>query len=326
MGWREDVDALRDLGWSWTRIAAHYGVSERAVTKWLLGEVPERVESLPRPAALEWETTLVVSDMQFPSIDWDLFETTQAIAAYVNPDQIVWNGDSIDFQQLSTFAHNPYLIGTAKRDVEDFHARVRDPLMSAADVGAEDELWVDGNHEHRVFRYIRAGVPGLGIDVNSTRDFLQLPEATRHWRYAKGVGPMLGRLLVNHGWRTNAPGGYAAKNSLVDLRSVSVLLGHTHRVGMTTSAARHPDTQEFITYEGWEMGHACDPRAVPKQLEGYEDWVQCAGALVRVHRETGVFQVDLMPVKDNDTVVVGGAVFTVERTRGNIWVIDGMGS
>ncbi len=314
MSLADDLVKLRALGWSWSRIAAHYRVSERAVRRWRT-DPPEGADRLPRPSVLDWETHLVLSDLQYPYHDRDLVElVVGGLVPDLDLDGLLWNGDILDLPQLSRFSPNPYLLGLARDDVASWQAEVRGPLIDA--VGGAAEVLIKGNHEDRDRRYIQSVAPALA-GIVSSHQFFQMPDEVPIFEYGKGIGPMLGDILVNHGWRAQAHSAYTAKNSVADV-GVSVLLGHTHRLGHYATRTIDPRTQSMATMHGYEMGHMCDEGTVPKATTGVQDWQQCAGAVVKVKRDGSAFDVDLLPVVDERWVHYDGRVYEVERSR-RLW-------
>lgn len=310
---RGDIDRLRGLGWSYTRIGAHYGVSEREVGRWHRGETfPDRPTA--PPLALNWGTAFIVNDVQFPSWDPALFEVATQIARDAEVDRVIWDGDNLDFEQLSSFAHNPYKITTARKDVARFHADVYDPFRREVPTLVEED-WNDGNHEYRVQRYLEHNAAALG-ELFDQRDFLELPEEVRFHSYGKGVGTWLTpKLLVAHGWQASKWSAYTAKANLMDVGGqVSVITGHTHRVGVFMH------TTPGGVQASYEVGHMCDPALVPKAIQGVNDWQQVAGTIVRYERGGDAFHVELLPVigSKQDRVIANGREYRLERGR-RLW-------
>src|SRR6185503_13997294 len=82
------------------------------------------------------------------------------VARDVQPDTVVLNGDVVDFPQVSRFTHMPGAGSLSLQDEIDFTRekivrRVREACPDAA------LLWVIGNHEHRLVRYLADTAPEL---------------------------------------------------------------------------------------------------------------------------------------------------------------------
>lgn len=309
---RSDINALRDLGWTWTRIAAHYGVSEREVRRWQTDPVDGYL--LP-PLALNYYTALIINDTQYPSYDPALWEVTCQIAKDAEVEVIIWDGDMLDFEQLSSFTHNPYKITTASSDVEGFHRDLRDPLLSAAKETLREEHWNNGNHEFRYTRYIERNAPAIGR-MPEPRDFLQIPDSIEFHEWGKAQGTWLGdSLLVSHGWNALKWSAATAKANALDVGTVSVITGHTHRIGMFAHTILDPKTGKPQVQVSWEVGHMSNEATLPKSVEGFNDWQQVAGTLVRKERGGNAFHVDLLPVfgSNLDRVIANGREYQIER-------------
>lgn len=302
-----DVNRLRNLGWTWTRIGAHYRVSEREVRRW-----SEHAEDAPKgllpPLVLSYATVLVVNDAQYPHHDPALWEVTCQLAQDVEPEQIVWAGDMIDFPQLSSFKFDPHKTGKAKEDVEGFHVELREPLLNAAAKGVgykPDEIWLDGNHEHRYTRYMEENSNALE-EADPVR-FLELQDVDKYYPYGTRIGhKIVPELAVVHGWRVTK----SALKEHVLAMDCSVIHGHTHRISQyrTTTAARD--------LAGFEVGHMSDYRKVPGHHgKGKPDWQQVAGTVVRHSRQGESFNVEVAEVfgRNNDRVIFGDREYRLDR-------------
>src|SRR5690606_19500051 len=170
---------------------------------------------------------LIVNDTQYPAWDPALWEVTCQIARDAQIDWLIWDGDMLDFEQLSSFKHNPYKITTASQDVEAFHRDIRDPMIAAVADTLEREDWNDGNHEFRYQRYCEHNAPALGA-YPTPKEFLQLPDDVTWQPYGRAVGTMLTpKLLVAHGWQARKHSGYTAKANAEDVGAgLSGICGH----------------------------------------------------------------------------------------------------
>lgn len=303
-----DIDKLRDLGWSYTRIGAHYGVSERWAAKWHKGQ-EEMPEGLAPPATLNWGTALIVNDTQYPHFDKALWEVTCQVARDAEVDTLLWDGDILDFEQLGRYSHNPYRINQADADVAGFHRDLRDPILTEVPT-IRRERFMSGNHEHRYNAYVDHNASAVG-SFPGLREFIGLPDEVEFHEYGRARGTLLTPdLLVAHGWRAQRWSAYTAKNSLDDIgRQKSLIVGHTHRVGL------HMQTTPWGPVACWEVGHMCDPENLPKSMQGEQDWAQVAGTLVRYERDGNAFDVKLNIVIGSkaDRVLVGEREYQLER-------------
>ena len=303
----DDINALRLRGWSWTRIGAHYRVSEREVIRWVAkGTTPPRVPA--PPTQLSWRTGMVVNDLQFPYHDPALWEVTCQIARDAEVDHLIWDGDILDFPQLSRFVHNPYLLNKASEDVEEFHTQCRDPFLAAVPT-LETEDWNDGNHEWRYERYQMSSGPALDGAYPEPKQFLRLPDEVNYQPYGAGIGTVLcnDSLLINHGWIARMHSAYTAKGTAEQIGSMSAVIGHTHRVGV------YQRTTPVGTQKVYEVGHMSDERLVPKAKPGVQNWQQTAGTILKYRTDGTAFSVHINEVINGKYILVGDREYTVCR-------------
>lgn len=295
----EDIAGLQELGWTWTQIGAHYGTSERGVRRWVKdGTAPP---GLAPPAALRHYKMLVVSDTQFPHIDRDLWETTLQIADDAGVEEVVFDGDMWDFEQLGSYKHNPYRIRQAKDDIRDGRQVMVDPLDELTTV--KTKRFSLGNHEWRAAKYFDLNAGALGVDLD-WHEFMELDQEWEIAPYGKaqGVYPTP-ELLVAHGWRANK---YTAANTLADIGScANVIIGHTHRVGTFF----HQTPLGLV--RAYEIGHMADVESLPKAVPGWQNWTQMAGVIVTVARDGSYFDVEMNPVVGDGVVLANDREYRV---------------
>ena len=265
---------------------------------------------MSEPLRKKFGTALVVNDLQFPYHDPALWEVTTQIGIDAGVDTVIWDGDILDFENLSSFAHNPYKIRTADEDVRAFHPEVREPLIKA--IKPKREIWNNGNHEYRYTRYSEHNASALGMRVEP-RDFLMLPKKVQFTEYGKGIGFMLTpKLLISHGWNASKWSAYSAKATALDLGDLSVVCGHTHRIG-----AFYHTTPRGVQ-ASYEVGHMCDWKRVPSGtvgVGGFPDWQQVAGTLIRYEKGGDSFHVEVLPVfgSKQDKVIANGNLYRIDR-------------
>lgn len=302
-----DIDILRNKGWTWTEIGATYSASERQVRRWV---DEQEAPSLPPPVDVNYDTAFVINDTQYPYHDPALWEVACQIARDTNPDTIIWAGDMIDFPQLGTYKHDPYRLRSADQDVEGFHDDIRLPLLEAVK-GEPRELWANGNHEDRYKRYREKNEQPAGRGIlPHIKEFLRLPEEVDYVDWGKCSGHLLTpKLLIAHGWYARKWSAYTAKAHSVEVGDISVLTGHTHRIGQFAHTTRSG------TQVAYENGHMCDPDATPKATAGYQNWQQVAGARIRYERGGDAFDVELIPVfgPKRDRCIAGNREYRISR-------------
>lgn len=301
---------LHSIGWDWTRIGAHYKVSEREARRWFLDpdvEAPRPEQVTQPPKVLDYAPVFVVNDTQYPHHDPALWEVACQIAADAEVEEIIWAGDMVDFEQLSSFKFDAHKTAKAKDDVWGFHRDLRHPLLESVKraTGAQPkEVWLDGNHEHRYQRYCESH---SALEDADPVKFLELHEVSAYYPYGTRIGHFLTpSLAVVHGWST----AKAAVRTHVEEMGCSVIHGHTHRV----SSWRKRTSRECLV--GHELGHMSDFRKVPGfHGKGAPDWQQVAGTIVHRARRGESFNIDVLEVfgDKDDRVMANDRVYHIER-------------
>lgn len=310
-----EIEGLRALGWTWSRIGASYNVSEREVRRWSDGDgVPERAPA--PPVQLRYGTAFIVNDLQYPYFDKALYEVACQIARDSDVTKLMWDGDDLDFEEFSSFGHNAYKLTTAESNVDGFHKDCRDPMLDAVEDTLEEEDWNNGNHEYRYTRYMERNAPALGKYIDA-KTFLKLPRDVNFVEYGRAIGTWLTpKLLVSHGWQAAKWSGQTAKANATDMGDLSIITGHTHRIGVYAQTL--PGGRVQWSYE---VGHMCDDKAVPQGTAGeggMPNWQQVAGTIVRYERGGNAFHVELIPVIGDklDRCIANGREYTIDRRKG----------
>lgn len=255
----------------------------------------------------DYHTIFVVNDTQYPYTDMAVWNAVCRVAADVDPDELVCAGDMIDFDCISRFPANPHVQLSVTQAVDGMHAQLLDPLIQAAD--PKVKMWLDGNHEERLDRYVREQLPALEDEVRLPVT-LRINEWDGYVPYVAGRGytPHPG-LLITHGWKASKHSAYSAK-AHVDETHMSVMHGHTHRL------ASYYKTTPAGTYAAYEMGHMTDVNRCPGfATGGVPNWQQTAGHIVRINSFTGhchVEQTSIFGPEGDRRALVSGKEYQVD--------------
>lgn len=207
---------------------------------------------------------LVLPDMQIPYHDESAVEVALAIARAWQPDEVILLGDMMDCAPFS--AHPPMTVADA---CHDFLAGEVAPMNRIIDTlqGRKGRpiIYIEGNHEHRIQRWLAAKAGRLGETLFRTFN----AEALIRQRVG-GDGKSRGE-RVHFKWVPYIPGGFhsyhliapnlvalhgwsiaanAAKAHLDAARCYSVVHGHTHRRQSLT--VRNPINNDV--YTAWSPG------------------------------------------------------------------------
>jgi hypothetical protein len=170
----------------------------------------------------------IISDIHYPFHDE---RTVYAVFKFIDdfkPDIIVWNGDTGDFYNISSFDKNP------KRTFrfEDELLGIREDLLvpCAKSWSWAVQYWAFGNHEERLRVYL-AKHPELAGLVNLDK-ILGLSELGFQVLPYGGVLDYLG-FAITHGTRySSLPNGTARIHA--QMIGGSGVVGHSHRIGQWT--------------------------------------------------------------------------------------------
>lgn len=181
---------------------------------------------------------VVLSDAHIPKQDTASWSVALAAIRDLKPDHVWILGDFLDLASVNRHEKAAGDDYTLRQELWCGN-RALDEVAAAIGNRRCDLLFVDGNHENRMERYVASGrcPPELRDTLEEIPDALCLRE--RGWRY---VGPDQqplydGSLAVFHGqWYGKH---HAAKH--LDEMAGSVLYGHTHRPQqMTKQTVRGP--------------------------------------------------------------------------------------
>ena len=192
---------------------------------------------------------LVLSDIHIPYHDQAALALALAYARDYRPTHIVLNGDILDAQEISSHPkdkHNPITFQDELNEARQFLRVLRHDHKAAKIV------YTMGNHEHRLERYLTAHAPELAsVDALALDELLELQ--------AHGIEFMdqrckvqIGPFEVFHGSIIRKDAGNSVRGHMTR-RGGSVVMGHTHRMGIVARADRNG------VHWGIENGHLSDP-------------------------------------------------------------------
>jgi predicted phosphodiesterase len=193
------------------KLQERMGVSRANVSEKPIG-ISDRREEL--------EPLLVVSDAHIPfhsPVWWDLL---LQVGRDLRPKTLVVIGDFADFYAVSDHDKSPDRANQFDRELDTVDACL-DQLDA---LGAPDKLYVEGNHEDRLRRYLMKN-PALA-GVVSTERLLRLKE--RGWQFVPYKHhDSRGAVHFTHDVGTS---GRNSVYKALELYQHSVITGHTHRM------------------------------------------------------------------------------------------------
>jgi metallophosphoesterase superfamily enzyme len=234
---------------------------------------------------------LVVPDVHVPFHDRRAWDLALRVIDGVKPDCVVSLGDLGDF--YATNAHGKSY-GREQRFAQELaavQAAVRE-LVSAS--GRARRIWLQGNHEENLERYVAKNAPQLEDLVPHGPDLLKIPPKDTWIPYRSSV--QIGKTTYVHG--LSAGQGAALKN--LACAGENVVTGHTHRAGLawggTTNGDRH-----FSMECGW-LGDR-EQITYMQQIQ-MRNWAQGLG-LVQMDNKTGHCWPSFIPFVKRHAIVLG---------------------
>ena len=171
---------------------------------------------------------VVFSDIHAPFHDRNAIALAAKIAAWWKPDIAIYNGDDVDFYQLSRFDKNPNRTARIQDEIDAWHIECVAPINAA--LGKARKIKVSGNHEDRLRRKLWANPDLFGVRS------LELPDLMQLHKYGIEYAELRVRfgnvLEVTHGTRVSKWAGYTARLEQEQRRyGISTITGHVHRAG-----------------------------------------------------------------------------------------------
>lgn len=290
-----------------------------------------RVESIKapklKPLDRKYKTCVILPDLQIPYHDEKAISVALQIVEKVQPDCVVFLGDSLDLPEFSRFEQRPEFARSTQESINTFHqllATVREMLPRA------EIVVLAGNHEKRLeSKILNNAMASYGLRRADQLDHwpvLSVPYLTAmdtlNVKYLDGYPAnkywINQRLQVRHGHIVRSSGSTA--KSVSDDERVSTIFGHIHRIEM------HYKTVNV--YDGARTNFAFTPGCLCKidgsvpstksgygtngeSLVNYENWQH---GLAVVNYQDGDAPFNLEPVfintLDNYSTSYRGEVFT----------------
>lgn len=307
------------------------------VKAWLTKKVLARLERAPifevpapsRPREGRVRRALVLPDTQtgfawsaghrglIPYHDRRALDVALQVAAGGSFDELIWLGDNLDFEELSTkFTRDPLAAQTTQPAIDEqswWYARARQLAPSAA------HKVFDGNHEQRMKRALQEKASwavhlhraGESRPVMSVPYLLRLDELGVEWLGEYGSEYWLwDKVRITHG-DTHASGGGRTVSKVLASAAHSQVFGHVHHVEMAAKVVWGPTGSQLVSVAS--PGCLCRTDGTVPGTKAKPDWTQ--GVLVvEMDVETG--DIVMHPVQiTNGRTIYGGRLYEgVDRT------------
>ena len=171
---------------------------------------------------MKLEPILVVADAHRPFHNQRAWDLMLEVGQVFKPHHLIVNGDLADFYSVSSHAKDPARVDRLDEELADVNAGL-DQIDS---LGASKKVFIGGNHEDRLTRYLQDRAPEL-YGVIDIPHLFQL-KTRKNWEYVPYKHDIrLGKLYATHDVGT--AGRYATYKAL-DTYQHSIVTGHTHRI------------------------------------------------------------------------------------------------
>lgn len=237
---------------------------------------------------------LIIPDTHVPYHDKRALDLMLKVGKDFKPDTVAILGDFADFYSVSSHSKDP----NRKRNLEFEIEAVNKELDKIGKLGADVNIFIAGNHEDRLERFLMDKAPEL-FNMVQVKQLFRLRE--RGWRYVPYKdNARIGKLYLTHD--TGTAGATANVRALNDFQ-YNVAIGHTHRMGYNIigNARGEPHVGAML---GW-LG---DVKQVDymHRIKAARDW--CLGFGVGYMEPSGVVHLQPVPIV-NYKCVVGGKLF-----------------
>jgi len=239
------------------------------------------------------KSIVVISDLQSPFHDVAATKTIAKFIKHYRPSSVVSVGDEIDLPQISRWEEGGE--GEWQRDLGR-HRDITVDLLAELQV---DHI-VRSNHSDRLYNKIKSKAPGfLGLPELEIEKFLKLDSlgiTYHHEPYE--LAP---NWLLMHGDEGNVqPTAGATALGLAKRSGMSVVCGHTHRMGLTHHTQGW--TGKTKTIWGMEVGNLMDYKFARYIKAGLFTWNKGFGLL---HVDGTTVMPQLVPIVNNSFTVDG---------------------
>lgn len=208
---------------------------------------------------------LFVPDCHHPFVDKKAWRLLLKIGQQFKPDILVTLGDFLDCFSVSAHDKDP----RRKLFLDDEVEAGKRALAQLDNLGAKKKIFVAGNHEFRLARYLMQKAPEL-FNTVKIEDLLELKK--NDWHYIPYRDSYkIGRLWVTHD--TGRAGRNANNQSMDDFQS-NVVIGHTHRIGYSISSNAKGSPHVGAMF-GW-LGNAAEADYMHR-VKANRDWALGCG-------------------------------------------------
>jgi predicted phosphodiesterase len=236
---------------------------------------------------------LFIPDTHRPYHDKKAFGLVLKVGKAFKPDVTVVLGDFADFYSVSSHSKDPARAMKLDEEIKD----VKRGLKDLAGLGAKQNVFIEGNHEDRLRRYLEDAAPELH-SIISIPQVLGLSE-NKQWTYVPYKSDYrLGKVYLTHDIGT---AGRTSVLKCLDSYQHSNITGHTHRMAYVVEGNAAGEAKLAAQF-GW-LGDV-EAADYMHRMKARKDWVHGFG-IGYLEEKTGVVYVTPVPIVNYSCVVEG---------------------
>jgi len=170
---------------------------------------------------------LIVNDLHRPFHDQPTLRAVEKFWDDFQPDLEIYDGDIADLYTISRFDKNPSRRFRLKDELKDTRGWLFERAEAVPDA---DRIWIDGNHEDRLRRWLwRFGEELKSLEELDLDKLLKLDELKATYLPYMSVVDFLG-FRIEHGFKASASKAYPINVSryMAIATGSSGLCGHSH--------------------------------------------------------------------------------------------------
>lgn len=250
------------------------------------------------------KTALIIPDCHIPYEDKKAYALMLKAALDLKPEEIVILGDYADFYGVNSHGRHPSLMHTLLEEVERVIMRLDELDKLFPD---SKKIFLEGNHEYRLERYIQNMAPGL-FGVTDTQSILKIDNRP-NWQFVPYGPRQMHSVLGSHLRARHEPAGSSAK-ATASKALCSLVYGHIHR--LEESHAVGLDGTNHVAFSvGWLGDKNLDK--VFGYVKNHHQW-QLGFGIVRVDTDTRIFyhqKIHILNIGRKYSCVVDGKYYSI---------------
>jgi len=187
------------------------------------------------------EKILVIPDVHIPYHDKKAWKLMLRTMKEFKPRHVVILGDFADFYDVSSHSKSP----ERRFKLDEEINQVKDALDDVALLGASNQVFIAGNHEYRLTRYLESAAPELH-NIISIPKILELEKKKfKYVPYKESY--KLGKMNFTHD--IGSAGRYAHYKA-ADTFHQNIVIGHVHRMGYAVEGNAEGERHVSASF-GW---------------------------------------------------------------------------